>query len=82
MILTYMEELGTLRALGEKLTPEQIKQGTLHSTNKAFERYFQPHVRNARLVYQTAKDLQHTYNENSKLDNNQKQHNILKLKRK
>jgi len=72
----------TATALGEKLTPEQIKQGTLHSTNKAFERYFQADVRNERLVYQTAKDLQHTYTNNSKSDSKQKQHNILKLKKK
>ncbi|MEE4602131.1 MAG: hypothetical protein V2J65_12695 [Desulfobacteraceae bacterium] len=72
----------TATALGEKLTPEQIKQGTLHSTNKAFERYFQPHVRNSRLVYQTAKDLQHSYNQNSKSDDNPKLNNILKLREK
>jgi hypothetical protein len=44
----------TVTALGEKLSPEQIKAGTLHSTNKAFERYFQGEARNARLVYQAA----------------------------
>jgi integrase len=30
----------TVTALGDELTPEQIKAGTGHSTNKAFERYF------------------------------------------
>jgi integrase len=70
----------TATALGEKLTPEQIKHGTFHSTNKAFERYFQPHVRNERLVYQTAKDLQHSYNQNSKPDDKSIRHNILKLR--
>jgi integrase len=43
----------TVTALGERLSPEQIKAGTLHSTNKAFERYFQGHSRNAKFVYQT-----------------------------
>jgi hypothetical protein len=66
----------TATALGEILTPEQIKQGTLHSTNKAFERYFQSDARNAKLVYQTAQDLQQTYNKNSA----SKSVNILKLK--
>lgn len=66
----------TVTALGDQLTPEQIKMGTLHSTNKAFERYFQGAARNAKLVYQAAQNLQHTYN--IKTDN--KSSNILKLK--
>jgi integrase len=70
----------TTTALSEKLTPEQIKQGTLHSTNKAFERYFQADFRNERLVYQTAKDLQQTYTNNSDSDEKSIRHNILKLK--
>lgn len=70
----------TATALGEKLTPEQIKKGTHHSTNKAFERYFQDDVRNERLVYQTINDLQHTYNQNSKSGNRKEQYNVLKLK--
>jgi hypothetical protein len=45
------------------LTPEQIKQGTGHATNKAFERYFQREARDAVQVYQTINDLQHTYNQ-------------------
>ena len=44
------------------ITPEQIKQGTGHATNKAFERYFQREARDAVQVYQTMNDLQHTYN--------------------
>jgi hypothetical protein len=48
----------TVTALGEKLSPEQIKAGTLHSTNKAFERYFQAEARNARQVYQAAQSMQ------------------------
>ena len=52
----------TASALGDIMTPEQIRQGTLHSTNRAFERYFQPDARNAKKVYQAAKGLQQTYN--------------------
>lgn len=52
----------TTTALSEELTPEQIKAGTLHSTNKAFERYFQGEARNAKIVYRTAQNLQHPAN--------------------
>ncbi len=38
-------------ALKDKLTPEQIKAGTMHSTNKAFERYFQRNNQDAIDVY-------------------------------
>jgi hypothetical protein len=44
------------------LTPEQIKKGTLHKTNKAFERYFQSQQADAKIVYQKARNLQQTYN--------------------
>jgi len=67
----------TASALGEVLTPEQIRQGSMHSTNKAFERYFQPDARNAKKVYRTAQDLQQTYN----IKSNRKSSNILKLKK-
>jgi integrase len=52
----------TVTALGDELTPEQIKQGTLHSTNKAFERYFQGESRRARVAYMAARKVQQTYN--------------------
>jgi len=55
----------TVTAASERLTPEQIKKGTGHSTNKAFERYFQREARDAVQVYQTINDLQHTYNNES-----------------
>jgi hypothetical protein len=38
-------------ALKSVLTPEQIKAGTMHSTNKAFERYFQRNSQDAIDVY-------------------------------
>jgi len=44
----------TVRALREYLTPDQIKRGTMHSTNKAFERYFQIEMEDALKVYRTA----------------------------
>jgi hypothetical protein len=66
----------TATALGEKLTPEQIKSGTLHTTNRAFERYFQGNARNAKLVYQTAQNLQQPYN----ISSDTKSAKILKIK--
>ena len=41
----------SVTALKELLTPEQIKIGTMHSTNKAFERYFQKNHKDAIEVY-------------------------------
>jgi len=38
-------------ALKNYLSPEQIKAGTMHSTNKAFERYFQRNSQDAIEVY-------------------------------
>ena len=52
----------TATALGRELTPEQIKAGTLHKTNQAFERYFQSQQADAKMVYQRAAKLQRTYN--------------------
>jgi integrase len=52
----------TVTALGRTMTPEQIKAGSLHKTNKAFERYFQSKQIDAKLVYQKAQNLQQTYN--------------------
>lgn len=37
--------------LKDRLSPEQIKAGTMHSTNKAFERYFQRNSADAIQVY-------------------------------
>lgn len=53
----------TATALGQVMSPEQIRMGTMHSTNKAFERYFQRQVGDARNVYQAAQRLQQTYNQ-------------------
>ncbi|MDX9894942.1 MAG: hypothetical protein RBS34_05835 [Desulfofustis sp.] len=38
-------------ALKDILSPEQIKAGTMHNTNKAFERYFQRNSQDAIQVY-------------------------------
>ena len=35
-------------------SPEQIKNATMHSTNKAFERYFQIQLEDIRKIYQTS----------------------------
>ena len=38
-------------ALREHFSPEQIKQGTMHQTNKAFERYFRIGANDVREIY-------------------------------
>jgi integrase len=42
----------TVRALREQLTPEQIKRASMHSTNKAFSRYFEVENEEVRSAYQ------------------------------
>jgi integrase len=44
----------TATALREFLSPEQIKAGTMHSTNKAFDRYLQKQTEDAIRVYRMA----------------------------
>lgn len=39
-------------ALREHFSPEQIKHGTMHQTNKAFERYFRVGADDIRSIYQ------------------------------
>jgi len=39
-------------ALREHFSLEQIKQGTMHQTNKAFERYFRVGADDIRKIYQ------------------------------
>lgn len=41
-------------ALREHFSPEQIKQGTMHQTNKAFERYFRIEADDVRNIYNQA----------------------------
>jgi hypothetical protein len=49
----------TATALGEFLTPEEIKRGgTGSTTNKAFERYFQPRRAESQKVTFTISQLQ------------------------
>ena len=49
----------TATALGDSLTPEQIKRGgTGSATNKAFERYFQPRRTESENVVSAIKKLQ------------------------
>lgn len=43
------------RALGEFNSPEEIKRATMHTTNKAFERYFQIELEDVRNVYENTK---------------------------
>lgn len=53
----------TATALGKVMSPEQIRLGTMHSTNKAFERYFQRKTGDALNVYQAVQQVQHRYNQ-------------------
>ena len=43
------------RALREFCSPEEIRRATMHSTNKAFERYFQIEIEDVRRVYEKTK---------------------------
>ncbi len=50
----------TVIALGEFFTPEELKQASMHSTNKAFERYFRVKPEMVKSVYQVGRDTQNT----------------------
>jgi len=41
--------------LGQFFTPEQIKTATMHSTNKAFERYFRIQHQKVKSIYEKSK---------------------------
>lgn len=41
----------TVRALRKMRTPEEIRKGSMHSTNKAFDRYFQIEMDDVRDIY-------------------------------
>jgi len=45
------------RALRQFHSPEEIKKATMHSTNKAFERYFQVELDDVKNVYQNTKKV-------------------------
>jgi len=57
----------TTTALRSELSPEEIKAGTLHTTNKAFERYMQGTAADALTVYQKANCLTKKGNDNRKI---------------
>jgi integrase len=42
----------SVKALRDQFSPEQIKRGTMHHSNKAFERYFQIELEDSRKIYQ------------------------------
>ena len=41
----------------DQFSPEQIKRGTMHHTNKAFERYFQTELEDSKKIYQVTKGV-------------------------
>lgn len=53
----------TATALRQFLSPEEIKVGTMHSTNKAFERYLQIRKDDALSVYKLARNGKHVANQ-------------------
>ncbi len=44
------------KALRNEYSPEQIKKATMHSTNKAFERYFQIESNDLREMYESTRN--------------------------
>lgn len=56
-------------ALREHFSPEQIKQGTMHQTNKAFERYFRVGADDVRGIYMKAKKCIDLTNKVKKITN-------------
>lgn len=44
----------SVKALRNNNRPDEIKQGTMHATNAAFERYFQVELEDARKIYRQA----------------------------
>ena len=60
----------SVKALREQFSPEQIKRGTMHHSNKAFERYFQIELEDSKKIYQASrgmKNLQKTIYISNKL---------------
>lgn len=53
------------RALREFHSPEEIKRATMHTTNKAFERYFQIEIEDVRKIYGNTKKLITNNNKNN-----------------
>ena len=64
------------KALRAYRTPEEIKRATMHSTNKAFERYFQIESDDLRKIYSKTKRTSKSVPRSS----DQEKNNILKFK--
>ena len=47
----------SVKALRDQFSPEQIRRGTMHHTNKAFERYFQIELEDSRKIYQVTQGV-------------------------
>jgi hypothetical protein len=73
----------TVTALRKVATPEEIKNATFHTTNKAFERYFRIKAEDARSVYVKATQLGSALSSEQPANNaeeNQKKGKLLKLR--
>ena len=53
-------------ALRKQFSPEQIKAGTMHSTNKAFDRYLQIQTDDALSIYEASLGGKRVENKNGK----------------
>lgn len=71
----------TVIALRSVMTPEEIKRGTMHRTNKAFDRYLQAKSMGTKVVYKQADALRYADNELITDLKGLKKSNLLKLKR-
>jgi hypothetical protein len=63
------------KALRQFCSPEEIKRATMHSTNKAFERYFQIEADDLRTIYGKTRGAKETLRNYSASKNG----NIFKL---
>ncbi|WP_176761215.1 tyrosine-type recombinase/integrase [Desulforhopalus singaporensis] len=54
----------TVTALRKQFSPEQIKAGTMHSTNKAFDRYLQVQTDDALSIYEASRSGKRMANKN------------------
>lgn len=62
LIFMVVPGIGSARALREFNSPEEIKRATMHTTNKAFERYFKIEIDELKNIYlNTQKEIKTKY---------------------
>jgi hypothetical protein len=71
MVFTAAKRLRPTTALREIFSPEEIRNsGTLHTTNKAFDRYLQIKADDAKKIYEATKNLKRIKGCKNNLKNN------------